>query len=97
MSSAGQAGGAGCPRRGIGVPIREGAQTSRARGPRSGRRCFRSPCTTRRLSFSGRAGESLAKNQKKRRSEERRVGKECVSTFRARWSPVTKKKKKTKQ
>src|SRR3546814_13279298 len=29
------------------------------------------------------------------RSEERRVGKECVSTCRSRWSPVTKKKKKT--
>src|SRR3546814_17613904 len=27
------------------------------------------------------------------RSEERRVGKECVSTGRARWSPVHKKKK----
>src|SRR3546814_20712856 len=30
------------------------------------------------------------------RSEERRVGKECVSTFRSRWSPYhSKKKKKT--
>src|SRR3546814_11094798 len=28
------------------------------------------------------------------RSEERRVGKECVSTFRSRWSPDLKKKKK---
>src|SRR3546814_20778965 len=28
------------------------------------------------------------------RSEERRVGKECVSTFRSRWAPYTKKKKK---
>src|SRR3546814_12550766 len=28
------------------------------------------------------------------RSEERRVGKECVSTCRSRWSPVHKKKKK---
>src|SRR3546814_13682908 len=27
------------------------------------------------------------------RSEERRVGKECVSTCRSRWSPYTKKKK----
>src|SRR3546814_4236514 len=27
------------------------------------------------------------------RSEERRVGKECVSTFRSRWSPYNKKKK----
>src|SRR3546814_15136444 len=29
------------------------------------------------------------------RSEERRVGKECVSTCRYRWSPLHKKKKKT--
>src|SRR3546814_16991083 len=28
------------------------------------------------------------------RSEERRVGKECVSTFRSRWSPYHSKKKK---
>src|SRR3546814_11140376 len=28
------------------------------------------------------------------RSEERRVGKECVSTSRSRWSPINKKKKK---
>src|SRR3546814_19400011 len=33
-----------------------------------------------------------------RRSEERRVGKECVSTCRSRWSPYhSKKKKKTKK
>src|SRR3546814_13781757 len=30
------------------------------------------------------------------RSEERRVGKECVSTCRSRWSPYHKKKKKQK-
>src|SRR3546814_14193029 len=30
----------------------------------------------------------------RRRSEERRVGKECVSTCRSRWSPYTSKKKK---
>src|SRR3546814_17776426 len=30
------------------------------------------------------------------RSEERRVGKECVSTCRSRWSPNHKKKKNTK-
>src|SRR3546814_8244298 len=32
-----------------------------------------------------------------RRSEERRVGKECVSTFRSRWSQYHKKKKTIKQ
>src|SRR3546814_12255415 len=31
------------------------------------------------------------------RSEERRVGKECVSTGRSRWSPYNKKKKKHTQ
>src|SRR3546814_9795593 len=31
------------------------------------------------------------------RSEERRVGKECVSTCRSRWSPYHSKKKKTKK
>src|SRR3546814_13471664 len=31
------------------------------------------------------------------RSEERRVGKECVSTCRSRWSPYHSKKKKKKQ
>src|SRR3546814_13644308 len=31
-----------------------------------------------------------------RRSEERRVGKECVSTCRSRWSPYHSKKKQTK-
>src|SRR3546814_15258929 len=31
------------------------------------------------------------------RSEERRVGKECVSTFRSRWSPDHYKKKKKKE
>src|SRR3546814_16206371 len=32
-----------------------------------------------------------------RRSEERRVGKECVSTCRSRWSPYHEKKKQNKQ
>src|SRR3546814_9017402 len=31
--------------------------------------------------------------RRRRRSEERRVGKECVSTWRSRWSPNHKKKK----
>src|SRR3546814_19890767 len=31
------------------------------------------------------------------RSEERRVGKECVSTFRSRWSPYHSKKKKKQE
>src|SRR3546814_14464031 len=37
---------------------------------------------------------SLARRSIYLRSEERRVGKECVSTFRSRWSRIHKKKKK---
>src|SRR3546814_15980033 len=36
---------------------------------------------------------AMARCYAKRRSEERRVGKECVSTCRSRWSPHNKKKK----
>src|SRR3546814_14561061 len=35
--------------------------------------------------------------QGQRRSEERRVGKECVSTCRSRWSPYHSKKKKKRK
>src|SRR3546814_11039513 len=37
-----------------------------------------------------------ALNAKLRRSEERRVGKECVSTCRSRWSPYHEKKQNSK-
>src|SRR3546814_12486699 len=37
----------------------------------------------------------LGRDHRLRRSEERRVGKECVSTSRSRWSPYHYKKKKT--
>src|SRR3546814_21065820 len=33
------------------------------------------------------AGSPLAQNEDEQRSEERRVGKECVNTVRSRWSP----------
>src|SRR3546814_11579488 len=43
-----------------------------------------------------RAGESRCRNTQRdsARSEERRVGKECVSTCRSRWSPYHSKKKR---
>src|SRR3546814_17930605 len=41
-----------------------------------------------RSPFRGRDGPC-----RRRRSEERRVGKECVSTCRSRWSPLLSKKK----
>src|SRR3546814_21174322 len=37
-------------------------------------------------------GVAIDANQRTIRSEERRVGEECVSTCRSRWSPYTKKK-----
>src|SRR3546814_17288067 len=40
--------------------------------------------------------EVLAVKLQRQRSEERRVGKECVSTCRSRWSPDHEKKKKEK-
>src|SRR3546814_17131564 len=42
------------------------------------------------------AGWCSLQNSQCHRSEESRVGKECVSTCRARWSPYHKKKKKKK-
>src|SRR3546814_19443050 len=41
----------------------------------------------------GRADDLAARAHRSRRSEERRVGKECVSTCRSRWSPSHEKKK----
>src|SRR3546814_14332098 len=43
--------------------------------------------------FVGKRGRNIAEVPQQR-SEERRVGKECVSTCRSRWSPMHKKKKK---
>src|SRR3546814_11008052 len=51
---------------------------------------------TRLAGGAARRGRS-GKTKRRKRSEERRVGKECVSTCRSRWSPYHyKKKKKTK-
>src|SRR3546814_20253306 len=41
------------------------------------------------------AGEYRLFRSRRLRSEERRVGKECVSTCRSRWSPYIEKKKKS--
>src|SRR3546814_18647397 len=43
----------------------------------------------------GGTGLEPATSASQKRSEERRVGKECVSTCRSRWSPCHKKKKQT--
>src|SRR3546814_12980718 len=43
---------------------------------------------------AGIIGKQFAQPASKARSEERRVGKECVSTCRSRWSPYHSKKKK---
>src|SRR3546814_12634373 len=48
------------------------------------------------LKMIGKAGDRSRRDEIARlRSEERRVGKECVSTCRSRWSPYHKKKTKT--
>src|SRR3546814_13354357 len=47
---------------------------------------------TARRNLSGANHQPILKNE--RRSEERRVGKECVSTCSSRWSPYHEKKKK---
>src|SRR3546814_14823444 len=49
------------------------------------------------LEQSSPLGRSLTRALKSRRSEERRVGKECVSTCRSRWWPLHEKKKKIKK
>src|SRR3546814_18721068 len=52
----------------------------------------------RNLSFKERLKiEALLKREIEARSEERRVGKECVSTCRSRWSPYQKQKKENKR
>src|SRR3546814_17166284 len=50
---------------------------------------------TRRIG-AGRMAEVLGSDMLALRSEERRVGKECVSKCRSRWSPYHSKKNKTK-
>src|SRR3546814_14538345 len=49
------------------------------------------------LTFTPKRDTSVEEVNKILRSEERRVGKECVSTCRSRWSPSHKKKKKKKK
>src|SRR3546814_12900135 len=61
--------------------------------------CARTPVTarTRRLPAPRRLRGRVRRGReddRPRRSEERRVGKECVSTCRSRWSPYHYKKKK---
>src|SRR3546814_13069865 len=41
--------------------------------------------------------DQVGEERETRRSEERRVGKECVSTCRSRWAPSHKKKKHSKK
>src|SRR3546814_11824058 len=48
------------------------------------------------LAIPARGSRRRLRKKAGRRSEERRVGKECVSTCRSRWSPKTLKKKKKK-
>ena len=43
--------------------------------------------TNPKLNGTEKTGLSISRTQEPQRSEERRVGKECVSTCRSRWSP----------
>src|SRR3546814_12209203 len=79
----------GCP---IGRPF---ARTSRNRGGKK----FRDPVDFANARSSSRQealSAPMTKEMTDARSEERRVGKECVSTCRSRWSPYHKKKKANK-
>src|SRR3546814_1893576 len=59
----------------------------------SGPKLFTSICSARRINGSASASRFVACNNPARRSEERRVGQECGSTCRSRWSPYHQKKK----
>src|SRR3546814_18208869 len=63
-------------------------QSRGAHGHRALRQCF--------LCLRGRVRLSISRGGRTERSEERRVGTECVSTCRSRWSPYPSKKKKNK-
>src|SRR3546814_14021470 len=56
--------------------------------------CLISIRIAREQAFERELLDCLALQGRQRRSEERRVGKECVSTCRYRWLPYHKKKKK---
>src|SRR3546814_11900540 len=90
-------------------PLMEDIALSTLLRRRSRPRCLRERVTTsgRRWEKNGvartmllmwrlRLAYALGADPARLRSEERRVGKECVSTCRSRWSPYTYKKKKTK-
>src|SRR3546814_4140971 len=55
--------------------------------PRRGHRHRHQQTGSRNRGRSGTAGEIIIAVRAELRSEERRVGKECVSTCRSRWSP----------
>src|SRR3546814_20747382 len=75
---------------------RQGIALAKAAGRSGGRKGDRA--THARIVALREAGKSIAKTAEladcDRRSEERRVGKECGRTCRSRWSPEHKKKKK---
>src|SRR3546814_13237233 len=59
-------------------------------------RLARRPTSERQSPLSGKPAIRVRRGLEAFRSEERRVGKECVSTCRSRWSPYHLKKKKQK-
>src|SRR3546814_15954012 len=73
------------------LKLRVGFGEAFKRRPRVGRQCIFSNVNKRRI--RGRRFRHPSFYLGKARSEERRVGKECVSTCRSRWSPYRHKKK----
>src|SRR3546814_10599780 len=66
------------------LPSREGSDSS---GDNSGTTSSAPPAPPSDQRASGEETVHSGKSKERSRSEERRVGKECVSTCRARWSP----------
>src|SRR3546814_17047053 len=79
-------------------PLRRDARLRRARPGRRRRhrsRALEAARQTRvRRGGNGKGGTTMTDTRPRSRSEERRVGKECVSTCRSRWAPYHYKKKK---
>src|SRR3546814_12208567 len=75
----------------IGIPRNQGPDRAR-----TGTEFDESQAHAMVIEFSTRIGRDSC-SRRGARSEERRVGKECVSTCRSRWSPYHTKKKKSKE
>src|SRR3546814_2440900 len=69
------------------TPWREGGLHGAGPGSPRGHESWRLGLPSQAAAACGAAGAGAPPTDPRMRSEERRVGKECVSTFRSRWSP----------